>query len=70
MALVSGGEEDTVEFAEQNAGADARRGRIGVKKATGDVAGLERGELGGRGGLGQFEADAGMETMKLADDRR
>ena len=64
------GKEDAVELAEQDARADAGRRCIGVEETAGDVAGLERGELGGGGRFGEFEADAGMEAVKLANDRR
>lgn len=67
---VCGREQDAVELAEQDASAHAGRGCIRVEEAARDVAGLERGELRGRGGLGEFEADAGMEAVKLANNGR
>jgi len=64
------GEENAVELAEEDAGADTGSGRVGVEETAGDLAGLERDELGGCRGLGELEADPGMEAVKLTDDRR
>lgn len=65
-----GGEEDTVFFLKQNVSAQAGRGRVGMEKAAGEVAGLKGGELGGGGGFGELEFDARMAAVELAQDRR
>src|SRR5215216_3386485 len=39
-----------------------------MKKTAADIAGMERGELGGGGRFGEFEANAGVEPVELAQD--
>ena len=64
------GEENAVELAEEDAGADTGSGSVRVEETAGDLAGLEGSELGGCRGLGELKADAGMAAVKLANDWR
>lgn len=67
---MSGGKEDPVAFAEQEAGMKVRCRGVGVEKAAGEIAGFERGELGGRGRFVEFDANAREALVELAENAR
>ena len=65
-----GREQHAVFLLQQDVRAQAGRGRVGVEKTAGEIAGLQRGELGRGGRFVELEPDAGVAAVKFADDRR
>ena len=65
---VIGGEQDAVAFAKQETRVKMGRGSVGVEKSAGEVAGFERGELDGGGGLVELDANAGEALVEFAQD--
>lgn len=65
---VGGGEQHAVALAQEQARVQARRGRVGMKKAARERAGVERGELSGSRGFVEFDADAGEALAERAQD--